>query len=150
MGEPLGDRWRNVFWTTVQEYETAQRLRDAAVIEKLKPWTQELTAVVVNTCRAMGWQACAKGSAFEISPVPRQEYLALDVMSFAESDCRWRFPVAVMELENSRRDDVIAYSLWKVLCVRAELRIVFCYRGDVEQNAPLLRHLNGEVIQVSQ
>lgn len=34
-----------------------------------------------------------------------------------------------MELENSRDSERIAYSLWKVLCVRAELRIVFCYRS---------------------
>ena len=34
----------------------------------------------------------------------------------------------VIELENSSREDMIAYSLWKVLCVRADLRVVFCYR----------------------
>lgn len=45
---------------------------------------------------------------------------------------RWRFPVAVFELENDRTDDRVAYSLWKVLSVRAPLRVVFAFRRDWE------------------
>ena len=52
-----------------------------------------------------------------------------------------------MELENSAREDQIAYSLWKVLSVRAEPRIVFCYRRNGEQIPALLRHLWEEVIK---
>lgn len=70
----------------------------------------------------------------------------LDVTAFADGEKRWRFPVAVMELENRAREDQIAYSLWKVLSVRAELRIVFCYRRNSEDIPALLRHLRGEVI----
>jgi hypothetical protein len=36
----------------------------------------------------------------------------------------------VCELENSASLDQVAYSLWKVLCVRCGLRTVFCYRPD--------------------
>ena len=39
-------------------------------------------------------------------------------------------PVAVFELENSRDDDRVVYSLWKVLVARAPLRVVFAYRAD--------------------
>ena len=60
---------------------------------------------------------------------------------------RWRFPVAVMELENSSREDEIAYALWKVLSVRADLRIVFCYRRNSEAIPALLRHLREEVVE---
>ncbi len=52
-----------------------------------------------------------------------------------------------MELENSAREDQIAYSLWKVLSVRAELRIVFCYRRNSEEIPALIRHLREEVIE---
>jgi hypothetical protein len=56
----------------------------------------------------------ASGELPEALPESRHEYLALDVMAFAPGEQRWRFPVAVMELENSQAEDRIAYSLWKV------------------------------------
>jgi hypothetical protein len=147
MADSLARRWRDAFWQTSQTYETAQRLREAANTERLGLWTQELTSVVIETCRAVGWQAAAKRNILDLLPIRRQEYLALDVMAFAESKSKWRFPVAVVELENSKRDDVVGYSLWKVLCVRSALRIVFCYRRDVEQGTKLLRYLSDEVFQ---
>jgi hypothetical protein len=91
--------------------------------------------------------ASAKGHKLELLPIHRSEYLALDVMAFAGGEKRWRFPVAVMELENSAREDQIAYSLWKVLSVRADLRIVFCYRRNGEEIPALLRHLREEVVE---
>ena len=91
--------------------------------------------------------ASAKGHKLELLPIQRSEYLALDVMAFAEGEKRWRFPVAVMELENSTREDQIAYSLWKVLSVRSELRIVFCYRRNGEEIPALIRHLREEVVE---
>jgi hypothetical protein len=144
--DDVGERWRGAFWRVVSDYDTAQRLRDAAVAERLSDWTRELTSVVVSTCQAMGWQASAKRNALDFLPVRRQEYLALDVMAFPTDTRRWRFPVAVAELENKQPDDVIAYSLWKVLCVRDVLRVVFCYRRLAEHHAALLRHLSDEVV----
>ena len=47
----------------------------------------------------------------------------------------------------SAREDQIAYSLWKVLSVRAELRIVFCYRRNGEEIPALIRHLREEVVE---
>ena len=72
--------------------------------------------------------------------------MGLDVIAFERSEGRrWRFPIAVFELENSLTDDKVAYSLWKVLCVRASLRVVFCYRPDSAQGSKLVRHLSDEV-----
>jgi hypothetical protein len=74
-------------------------------------------------------------------------YLGLDVIAFeSEGQRRWRFPVAVFELENSTEGDRVAYSLWKVLCIRAQLRVVFCYRDDGSKGAKLIRHLSGELV----
>ena len=67
-------------------------------------------------------------------------------MAFADGDRRWRFPVAVMELENRREEDYIAYSLWKVLCVRANLRVVFCYRRSAAEVSALVNFLQNDVI----
>lgn len=112
----------------------------------MKAWTTASTAVVVEACQAMGWTATAKGHRLDLLPVPRSEYLSLDAVAFAGGAGRWRFPAAVMELENSSQEDRIAYSLWKVLCVRAELRAVFCYRRDVDEAALLVRRLRDELI----
>ena len=56
--------------------------------------------------------------------------------------------MAVFELENSRDDDRVAYSLWKALCVRAPLRVVFAYRADWESGRALVPGL-GEAVVVS-
>jgi hypothetical protein len=83
-------------------------------------------------------------------PVVRSEYLALDAVAFEVGQngtpSRWPFPVVVFELENSRQDDKVAYSLWKVLCVRALLRVIFCYCRDVAAGSTLVGHLADTVV----
>lgn len=146
MPDDLVRLWYEAFTKTVLRPEHAEPLRAAAVNERLVAWTEELTQVVVGTCEALGWQASAKGHQLELLPEARSEYLALDVMAFAAGEKRWRFPVAVVELENSQKDDRVAYSLWKALCVRADLRAVFCYRRDAEKGPALVRFLRDEVV----
>jgi hypothetical protein len=142
----LSENWRTTFWSIVQQPVHALTLKTAAMQEQLGDWTRALTAVAVETCTTLGWQAAAKGFPLDLLPESRHEYLGLDVMAFAAGETRWCFPVATLELENSRRDDRIAYSLWKVLCVRSELRLVFCYRREPDDGADLLRFLGREVI----
>lgn len=116
-------QWTDVFFRLVQTHETAAALKTAAQAGALKTWTTRLTNVVVDACVELGWQPAAKGHLGEVLPLARNEYLALDVMAFPTTDTiRWPFPVAVFELENSKEDDRVAYSLWKVLSVRAALR----------------------------
>ncbi|MER8395422.1 hypothetical protein NKH10_26720 [Mesorhizobium sp. M1340] len=114
----------------------------------LKHWTQALTGIVIGTFGEMGWRGAARAHKSDLLPVSRSEYLALDVVAFETvGDRRWRFPLAAFELENSPADDFVAYALWKVLCVRASLRVVFCYRRDAREGAELVRHLAEEVVQ---
>jgi hypothetical protein len=143
----IADQWQTSFWQAVQRRESADRLKQATVPLRLGEWTSALTTVVVATCEAMGWRASAKGHPLDLLPIAHSEYLGLDVIAFATGQTRWRFPVAVIELENSRDDNRIAYSLWKVLCVRADLRIVFCYRRSAEQASALIRFLCDEVMK---
>ena len=58
----------------------------------------------------------------------------------------WRFPVAVFELENSLSDDRVAYSLWKTLCVRTSLRVVFAYWPNWDVGIKLVQHLGRDVV----
>jgi hypothetical protein len=148
MPEALAHVWYGKFMDIVQRHESSTLLKDAAIRGQLGKWTTALTGVVCSTCESMGWKAAAKGNRSTLLPVARQEYLALDVVAFeATGDRRWRFPIAAIELENSSEDDRVAYSLWKVLCTRAELRIVFCYRKDAAEGSTLVRHLSEQVAQ---
>lgn len=147
MADTLGARFRDAFFAVVQADELAAELKRTAASANLGGWTRALTDAAVRTCSAIGLRASAKGHKLELLPIRRSEYLVLDVMAFAEGENRWRFPAAVMELENNAREDQIAYSLWKVLSVRAELRIVFCYRRNSEEIPALVRHLRIEVIE---
>jgi len=148
MEDGIASRWYAEFMQTVGLHENSIALRDAALKAQLAEWTRALTKIVITTCERLQWRGAAKGHTSKILPVPRQEYLGLDVVAFEPSgDRRWRFPVAVFELENSVTDDRVAYSLWKVLCLRAQLRVVFCYRKDPPQGSRLIRHLSAEVAQ---
>jgi hypothetical protein len=144
----VAQRWFGAFMGTLKTHETSTALRDAMQTGALKHWTQALTSVVVGTFSHMGWRGAARGHKSDLLPVSRSEYLALDVVAFEiAGERRWRFPVSVFELENSTTDDLVAYSLWKVLCVRANLRVVICYRRDANDGSELMRHLADEVVQ---
>lgn len=133
---------------TVKTHETSNALRQAMQTGALKDWTQAMTGVVVGTFPKMGWLGAARGHRSDLLPVPRSEYLELDAVAFGTAgDRRWRFPVGIFELENSPADDLVAYALWKALCVRADLRVVFCYRRDAATGSELVRHLADEVIK---
>lgn len=142
----LAEQWRETFLATVQEDSYAVPLKDAALDERLGDWTEALTATSVVTCQAMNWEAAAKKHRMTSLPVCRSEYLSIDIMAFGQEGSRWRFPIAAIELENSKDDNKIVYSLWKVMCVRAGLRVVFCYRRDPTEGSELVRYLREELI----
>jgi hypothetical protein len=130
--------------------EFAEPLRGAALAGHLGQWTRLLTRAVAETCHSCGWVTSAKEQETKALPVPRQEYLGLDVIAFdsgsPEVAPQWRLPVAVFELENRENLDIIAYSLWKVIVVRCALRGVFCYRRQPEQVPQLVASLGQMVV----
>lgn len=146
MPDDLRERFRTAFFESLRIDERSHLLKQAAQIQRLGAWTRELTAVTVLTCRRLDWKASAKGHRLELLPLAKCEYLGIDVVAFPEGRKRWRFPAAVIELENSQDEDRIAYSLWKVLAVRANLRVVFCYRPTADLAPSLIKHLREEVV----
>lgn len=139
--------WRAAFLADIQTPEAAGPLKVAAAASHLADWTACLTGAVVRSCTALRWAAAGKGHGLDLLPKVGQEYLGIDVMAFAGDGAgRWPFPVAAFELENSKADDRVAYSLWKVLCVRAPLRVVFAYRPDWEQGRRLVHTVCDDVI----
>lgn len=143
----LRDEFRSAFFTAARDGSASTRLREAGLNGPLGEWTKALTTTVVEACDGVGLRASAKGHELDLLPVARSEYLALDVTAFAEGPRRWLFPTLIAELENQVKADFIAYSLWKVLAVRAALRIVFCYRKEREAVGELVSYLNREVVE---
>ena len=143
----LAAQWTSQFFATLGDDRIASdELKDASMRSDLARWTTILTAVVVRSLERLGWAAAGKGHRCTVLPVKRNEYLSQDVMAFQASGSGWRFPVAVCELENSGDEDLVAYSLWKVLCVRCELRVLFCYRPDADDGPAFVAALTTAVI----
>lgn len=153
--------WIEAFIVVLGAREVADPLKSASVDERLGDWTRLLTTAVVESCARVGWVAAAKGHRLDLLPKMGQEYLGLDVTAFcppkmdlpsSESPddqapvLRWPMPAAVFELENSRDDDRVAYSLWKLACVRAGLRVLFAYRPDWESGRALVQDLAQAVV----
>ena len=141
--------WKAAFAEQIQRSVVAEDLKRAALDEDLASWTTFLTAAVVRSCESLGWNAAAKWNPSKRLPERRKEYLTIDVMAFPSSeatDATWPMPAAVFELENHRKDQRVAYSLWKVLCIRAGLRVVIAYRPDWERSRQLIGHLQTDVI----
>jgi hypothetical protein len=131
----------------MQDSSTAAPLKVAALAGQLADWTACLTGAVVRSCESLGWQASGKGHPLALLPQAGQEYLGIDVMAFAgNSTLRWPLPLAAFELENHLKDDRVAYSLWKVLCLRVGLRVVFAYRPDWERIRQLVNAVGADVI----
>ena len=116
---------------------TADELRQASIAGDLARWTQALTGLVGPVAAWPRAGSGGQGPPVHGAAGGAEEYLALDVTAFPDAGSAWRFPVAVCELENSARDEVVAYALWKVLCIRHALRVVFCYRS-ARADAPRL------------
>lgn len=141
------DRWRESFSQVVGAPEVAGPLKEAAVAGQLANWTAALTTAVVRSCEALGWRSAGKGHKLGLLPQAGQEYLGIDVMAFAaDTPGRWPFPLAAFELENHPKDDRVAYSLWKVLCLDVRLRVVFAYRPDWDQGRKLVSAVGTDVL----
>src|SRR5216684_5348089 len=142
------ETWRTAFLNVIQEPEIAAPLKAASLAEDLKSWTSCLTSAVVASCRQLGWLAAAKGHRLDELPQAGSEYLGIDVMAIPSRNVigRWRLPVAAFELENHLSDDRVAYSLWKVLCVQADLRVVFAFRRDWEESRQSVSAIGRDVL----
>jgi hypothetical protein len=143
---PFG-MWRTAFGDWIQKSGIAKGLKAASIASDLRSWTNDLTTAVVRSCESLGWIASARWNPTRRLPQAGKEYLGLDVMALpGAATPAWPLPVAVFELENSRTDRRVAYSLWKVICVRSRLRIVFAYRPTWEQGRRLVEELGQQVI----
>ena len=142
----LADQFWSRMHSSVRDQALAPQLQAAADGARFGPWTELVTEALVRTCRSLGWTCSAKVAGAKPLPVERQEYLGIDVLAFP-SRAGWRYPIAAIELENSRRRDLIAYALWKVCTVRAQLAVLVCYQYEAVEVASLAAGLEEQVLR---
>lgn len=101
----------------------------------------------------MGWHAAARGFPSDRLPQAQHEYLGMDVTAFpaaTDGASPWDPPAAVFELENSPKDERVAYSMWKVSCVRTPFAVVFAYRRDWNGVNELVKTLGDQLSAAAQ
>lgn len=140
--------WQAAFVEVIRTSSIGGPLREASQAADLKAWTASLTKAVVRSCESMQWKAAGLKHKLDLLPKAGEEYLSIDVMGFDPESMngRWPMPCAVFELENDRTDDRVAYSLWKVLCVKAQLRVVFAFRSDWDAGRNSVAAIGKDVI----
>ena len=89
---------------------------------------------------------------------PSGEYLDIGAFYFDKSDYDldigigddedpFVLPRAIVELENSFDINKITYCAWKILCVRAPIRVLICYQKGMDNITSLAKHLENVIWQ---
>jgi hypothetical protein len=118
-------------------------------------WTEFIGVALDHTAAKMSLKLTRKRVAGNLDS---GENLTIDVMLFDKS--AWKklykrdsdydafiLPEAVIELENMDDKSRIAYSLWKLLCIRSPLRILICYQNNENTIDKLIMYLREVVIK---
>ncbi len=142
----ISRQWRSVFTGCMDQPEHAESLQNAIQAGSLDDWTSTISALIIETCYKMKWYASGKGHRTRMLPIYRSTYLDVDVMAFAERAKKWQFPIAVFELEEQPQPDRIAYNLWKLFCIQARFRALFCYQPSPKDAPQLMHYLTKELV----
>jgi len=147
-----GKEWVEAFIKSLSELENLARANDKNIYSSDPRWTEFMVKGIMKEsmskkldCRV----ACRDNSDNKNS----YEYLNIDAMFFDEFAYDYRtsgyreteteydprvLPAAVIEHENkgygaeSKVKDKIAHCLWKLLCIRSDLRVLICYHEDID------------------
>ena len=121
--------WLEYFKKELEEIEENKNLTDGG-------WTKILGNILGNIGEKTKCYVAQKRSR-ESKDEHSGEYLNIDAMFLDDSYNKlvkdkneydpFVLPRVIVELENDPDKDKIAYSLWKLLCIRASLRVLICY-----------------------
>jgi len=149
-----GRIWLNSFINTLKEKEKT----DYPENPKSDPeWTKFMKKVMEGVAEKMD---CYVAQSFQEKGKESCEYLNIDAIFIdnAEYDIMYQdngqydpfvLPRAVVELENEYNIEKISYCLWKILCVRAPIRVLICYQNGKEKVKSLREHLENVIWQGS-
>ena len=136
-----GRLWLHYFVSAVGEKRTTKR----KMVGRAE-WTEFLGGIMDDVAVKMNCHIARRR--------PREkkyslEYLNIDVMFIDDAEYHLSYegldpfvlPRAVVELENRYDWRKISYCLWKILCVRAPIRVLICSQKDSENVASLKEQL---------
>ena len=123
-------------------------LEDESYVDSDAEWTEFMMKVMRKMGQEIGCHIAGKNS--EVKKYSG-EYLNIDAMFIDNSAYDdWLYPEdwdppvlpsAVVELENQYDIKWITYCLWKILCIRAEMRVLICYQSNTEKVESLRKYL---------
>lgn len=142
------------YFTRVIESEYRKHPKDKEWTDR--QWTEFMKCVMDDVGKKMNcYVARLRPGDKEFSG----EYLNIDAVFIAnaeydllKSGSKWDpfvLPQAVVELENRYDVERISYALWKILCVRAPIRVLICYQKGADKIMSLKKHLESVIWQGS-
>jgi hypothetical protein len=134
-----GKLWADMF------FESLDSLSGKEKVYTDEAWTKFLGKVICDVgektdCyvamrrEEVGDDECS-GEYFDI------DALFIDNKEYENENNNWDpfvLPSAAIELENNPRHDKIAYCMWKILCIRTQLRVLICYQGSSNKISDLI------------
>ena len=140
MKKNLKEKWLKAFNLTLKELESESDTKSD------DEWTRFMTKVFSKTGEKIN---CYVQSRFTEDVKNAGEFLNMDAMYFSNEDIKdWRsdfapiaLPPIVIEHENQYLIQKIEYCLWKILCIRAQLRILICYQDNIRDIYALKKKL---------
>lgn len=168
-----GKRWIEAFIESLSEPTNLARANDPNIKDSDPLWTEFMVKEVMK--ETMVKKLCCSVTCRDQNDKKNSgEYLNIDAMFFNESDYHTPaylkmedkalydprvFPAAIVEHENEgSKKGKIAHCLWKLLCVRSQVRVLICYHKNIEEirkflentirNGKLAEGLTGELLVV--
>jgi len=149
-----GRLWLNSFINVLKEKEKTDYPKNP---NNDSEWTGFMKKIMEGVAKEMG---CYVAQSFQEKGKESYEYLNIDAIFIdnAEYDIMredngqydpFVLPRAVVELENKYNIEKISYCLWKILCVRAPIRVLICYQNGKEKVKSLREHLENVIWQGS-
>lgn len=147
----MGSTWLKRFFRTLERAEYPENPWNAS------QWTRFLGDAVDRVSRQMKCRAAMRRATTR-GDERSGEYLNIDAIYFdgdaydAQSKAYaagydpFVIPRVLVELENAADDDRVAYSLWKLLCVRAPLRVLISHRPRCQGVEKLREHLDAVIL----
>jgi len=161
------EQWVEAFWQSLAE--NREKANMGEYFRRSSKWTELMVEDVLK--KGIGKRTNCQVSCISHDKMIKEknsEYLTIDAMFFNENDYKTKnrkgydpfvLPTVVVEHENmGTGEDKICFCLWKLMCIRAGLRVLICYSDSVKglkkqledtmQEGNLAKNLMGDLIVI--
>ena len=158
-----GELWLKYFEKVIESHRKQSPLGTSP---KDSEWTKFMGEVIDEVAKEMGCEVTRRrpGDKDRSGEYLNIDAFFVDKAAFENKPPEYDpfvLPLAVVELENSDEVNKITYCLWKILCIRAPIRVLICYQSNnvkikelrqqlerVIQNGGLMKKDNGDLLVI--